>query len=71
MTRAGPALVSDQGNKDQVAFDGAEERLRHGIVPTTSPLVHFEEDPIGLQRGHVLVADVRTPSVRVIEKAEG
>jgi hypothetical protein len=58
-------IVHDQGTgqlgrqirsiKGQVAFEGAEERLRHGIVPTVSPSAHATDDPAGLQRGLVLV----------------
>jgi hypothetical protein len=74
-------IVYDQGTgqlgrqirsiKGQVAFESAEERLRDGIVPTVSPSAHATDDPAGLQRGLVLVAGIGTPSVRVVEEAEG
>ena len=54
-----------------VAFEGAEERFRHGIVPTISPSAHAANDPIGFQRGLVFVAGIGAPSVRVVEEAKG
>ena len=37
--------------KYQIAFEGAEERLRHGIVPTVTPSAHAANNPTGPQHG--------------------
>ena len=40
----------------QVAFEGAEERLCHGIVPTVTPSALAANNPIGFQRFLVFIA---------------
>lgn len=57
--------------KGQVAFEGAEERLRHGIVPTVTTSAQSADDLTDLKCGLVLVAGVGTPSIRVVERPEG
>jgi hypothetical protein len=55
----------------QFAFDSAEERLRHGIVPAVPSSAHAANDPTGFQHGLILFTGIGTPSIRVVEETQG
>lgn len=61
----------------QVAFEAAEERFRHSIVPTFSTSAYVANDLIGFQRSLVFIAGIVAPShsksrtVSLVEDAKG
>ena len=55
----------------KVALEGAEERFRHGIVPTVTPPAHTANNPTGPQQGLGFVTGIGAPPVRVVKEAKG